>query len=113
MQPIIENALDYGIYPLLKIRRGFLRISAQSEKKHIVITVHDNGKGFQPEKVAEFNNNFKKSILPDSKHIGLLNINLRIKTLYGEDYGLFIASRPGDTNVYVKIPKIDDIKFNT
>mgnify|MGYP004621075831 CR=1 FL=1 len=113
LQPIIENALDYGIYPLLKIRRGFLKISAHPEKKHIVITVHDNGKGFPPDKINELNDNFQKSILPASKHIGLLNINLRIKTLYGEDYGLFVASHPGDTNVYVKIPKIDDMKFNT
>lgn len=113
LQPIIENALDYGIYPLLKTRRGFLKISAHSEKNYVVITVHDNGKGFAPEKIDKLNDNFQKSILPDSKHIGLLNINLRIKTLYGEDYGLFISSRPGDTNVYVKIPKIDDMKFNT
>lgn len=39
-------------------------------------------------------------------HVGLRNINLRIKMYYGEDYGIFIKSQKGKgTTVTVCIRK--------
>ena len=42
----------------------------------------------------------------DSTHIGLANVNQRIKLKYGEKYGVLIKSKPGvGTKVTILLPK--------
>ena len=43
----------------------------------------------------------------DRTHIGISNVNQRIKLQYGEDFGLTIASKEGEgTKITLKIPKV-------
>lgn len=106
LQPIIENALNYGIYPLDRSVRGCVTISVEDYGEDIVLKVCDNGMGFEADKTEELNSSLENADLPNTKHIGLLNINLRIKTIYGDNYGVKIESVPGDTAVIVTMPKI-------
>lgn len=107
LQPIVENAFKYGLE--LRGRGGELRISGKIEDNDIVISVYDNGPGIEPSKLE-----FLKSSLsaePNIKSItkahGLDNVNLRMKLLYGEKYGLFINSEYGKwTCMNIKIPII-------
>jgi len=63
----------------------------------------DNGVGISEEKIAVLLNENDES---DKKtHIGLANVNQRIKLIYGEEYGLDITSRYGyGTKVTIRLP---------
>ena len=70
------------------------------------ISVKDNGSGIDEEKLEELNNNLKeKNDDIDSTHIGIVNVNSRIKLFYGKEYGLSIKSDFGEgTIVTITIP---------
>ena len=71
----------------------------------IEIKIIDNGKGISPDKLAEIMDFDKQN----SKHLGLANVNKRIKLTFGEKYGLNILSVPGiQTAVIIKIPFIQE-----
>lgn len=102
LQPIVENAFVHGIEN--KVGSGKIEIIGQKEDDKIVFQVNDNGIGMDEEVAAGL-------LLPDSRrssnteghtHIGLNNVDLRIKMYYGQEYGVFIESRSGcGTNVKI------------
>ncbi len=105
LQPIVENAFKYGLE--LKAKDGLLKISAQQEGEIVKIKVYDNGPGLTPERLAELKASF--AITPDIRKVksahGLDNVNLRLKLLYGNSYGLEIDSLQGAwTAISVRIP---------
>jgi len=52
----------------------------------------------------------KIDVLPEDSHIGLLNVNLRIKMIFGEQYGLQINSAPGmGAEVKIVIPQVKSV----
>lgn len=87
-QPIIENAVMHGIEQ--KDGAGFIVIAAKVIKNEIVFIIRDNGAGMDPKSL----NDLKSSLCGKGQgsSIGLFNVNERIKTLYGNDYGLEIYS---------------------
>lgn len=102
IQPLVENAINHG----LKNARGekSVTVRAFEEAENLCIEVEDNGIGIDQEKRKELLTNPKET---DGKNsIGLRNIHLRMKMLYGEDYGLEIDSEKGKgTRVTLKIPR--------
>lgn len=54
---LIRNAIDHGIEPpeeriaAGKAATGVIRLSARSEESHIVVTVEDDGRGIDPERI--------------------------------------------------------------
>lgn len=108
LQPVIENALDYGIYPLPKTQKGCLTISVKDKNNDIEFCISDNGVGIEREKLHQLSHDLLNSELPDTKHIGLLNINMRIKTIYNEKYGVKVFSGSNGTTVILLIPKTSE-----
>ena len=104
LQPIIENAVYHGFKP--KGGNGLLTVSVQRSDDNIVFTVSDDGIGMEPDTVSALNAGFNENIYDnDSPHIGLANVNKRIKIIFGEDYGLFVKSNEGTgTQVVITIP---------
>ncbi|WP_166245351.1 sensor histidine kinase [Paenibacillus turpanensis] len=95
LQPLVENAFVHGFKKLS--RGGKLRISCRCSKEARIYLIEDNGEGMDMAKLA--------SMLEGSKHVGITNVNRRIHILYGEPYGLQIASVPGQgTTVTVTLP---------
>ncbi|HIT85988.1 MAG TPA: histidine kinase [Candidatus Ornithomonoglobus intestinigallinarum] len=104
LQPIIENAVYHGFKP--KGGKGLLVISGVLRDDNIIFTVRDDGAGMDPETLDEMNSRLSQNI-HDNKgsHIGLANVNERIKIIFGSDYGLKVESSLGiGTCVYVTIP---------
>ncbi|MGL4609104.1 MAG: sensor histidine kinase [Trueperaceae bacterium] len=100
LQPIIENAIVHGIAP--KPEGGTLSILVRQSEDDLHIQVVDNGVGFDVHEDSELQ---PVSHHPDRPSIGLSNIDLRLRLLYGEAYRLKIASTPGaGTTVELKIP---------
>jgi len=105
LQPVIENALEHGLLNLPIDVRGRIQINAKKQNNTIVFEITDNGMGMSPDTV----DNITKSINADfelrSNHIGLKNINQRIKLIFGAQYGVNIKSQPQNgTTVQITIP---------
>ncbi len=68
LQPIVENAVKHGICK--KIEGGTVKISTEKKGRDHIITIIDNGIGFELEKT-----------LNDGRpHIGIQNVNERLKS---------------------------------
>jgi two-component system sensor histidine kinase YesM len=104
MQPYVENAFVHGLEG--KERDGLIRIEI-SVRTHLWITISDNGCGMSEEKLQEVRNNLNDFENLDRTHIGICNVNQRIKLQYGNDYGVTIDSAQGEgTQVTIKLPVI-------
>lgn len=84
IQPLVENAISHGI--LKRIEGGIVTIQITADAQSVNITVKDNGRGI-PEKVL---GKIRGSEQAGESGVGLLNVNLRLRRLYGE--GLKITS---------------------
>ena len=91
LQPLIENAISHGIKNMDKGGRIYVGISR--EKDTVMIQVCDNGNGIDKKKITLINERFKKNTdfvhLPVD-HIGLNNVYLRYRLLFGESVEMMI-----------------------
>lgn len=90
LQPLIENSISHGILPLKDI--GFIKLKVFIRQEKLCVSVFDTGVGMTSEQVRE---NYKKMRDPESKNIGLSNVNRRLILNYGESAALKIVSRQG------------------
>ncbi|HEY0829170.1 MAG TPA: sensor histidine kinase, partial [Bacilli bacterium] len=105
LQPILENSIIHGL-DLVKDDNQ-ITIRAMMKDNQIHISIEDNGMGMDMEQLNEINHKLNSSSLNNSKNIGLLNVNERIKIIFGERYGLEIISEKGrGTAVILKIPAL-------
>ncbi|WP_413364818.1 sensor histidine kinase [Lysinibacillus sp. 3P01SB] len=77
IQPLVENAINHGIYP--KEDGGIITISISKEHSTLVISVFDTGVGIPAEKVLDLLNAKKHT----KRGIGIANINKRLTKYYG------------------------------
>lgn len=103
LQPIIENAVYHGLKP--KGENGILTILGRRSGDSVVFKVSDNGIGMSEADIRELNSRMRDEVYMENRHIGLVNVNRRIKIIFGEDYGIAISSRLGEgTTVTVTMP---------
>ncbi|MGX7131611.1 sensor histidine kinase [Enterococcus songbeiensis] len=96
IQPVVENAIKYGVEKLS--RPVTVNLSIFTEGEDLVIRVTDNGLGFEA----------TLSEASDSSRLGLKNIQSRLKVIYGEKANLKITSIPNiKTEVTIMIPLLD------
>lgn len=91
IQPMVENAIRHGVRGRYN---GSVKIMTRGEENEIVISVIDNGKGFDPEGTEE----------AGGMHIGIRNVRERIEVLCGGS--LEIESEPGKgSTVTIRLPR--------
>jgi two-component system sensor histidine kinase YesM len=96
LQPLVENAIYHGV----KQRKsgGLISLNAWDEGSRFMISITDNGKGMTQEEQDHLNAYLKKGsndlymMEKDAPHIGLINVNLRLKLTYGESAGIEVKS---------------------
>ena len=97
LQPLVENAVRHGIEAG---RSGVcVEIVGRDLDVDIELQVSDDGPGMEPERAA---------VALDGRAggIGLSNVNARLQTTFGEEYGLRVDSEPGrGTTVVLLVPK--------
>ena len=104
LQPIVENAITHG---LRNVRRKDkkLTISAVHENGLLLICVEDNGTGMDAEEMNRLLEKNDPKRVETGVSIGILNVNARLKRVFGEEYGILIDSRMGEgTKVSIRVP---------
>lgn len=104
LQPIVENALIYGIDENDVAREHRLKIRIYTHKvgEDLYIVVEDNGPGIQEEVLL---NIFQEERgLDKFSKVGLNNVNQRLKLYFGDAYGLEIKTKINvGTKVLIKV----------
>lgn len=103
LQPIIENAIHHGIRPAR--RPGIITISGTREENYVVLRIADNGIGIETSRAEEINRSFELEQIQEDEHIGLRNVNQRLRLIFGSGGGLHLsAGKAGGTVVKMIIP---------
>lgn len=111
IQPLVENAINHG----LKNKHGekYIRIKASRQEGLLRIIVEDNGVGMNAEEMNRRLKENDRDFVEEGSSIGLMNINARLKMLYGPEYGLRIESRQGDgLCVILEVPAVKEEEFH-
>lgn len=115
LQPIVENSIYHGIER--KIGKGNLRIRIDYTSDRLIIRISDDGMGMSKQRLEELNNKLLTNSMDDvieqkreqKGGIAIINVNNRIKLLFGEEYGIYIFSTKGvGTDVEITLPIITE-----
>jgi two-component system, sensor histidine kinase YesM len=102
LQPIVENAIIHGIFEK-ESKSGVIKIFGYKVMHNIFLKINDNGIGMSKNRIEEM---LQFNIAEQMHGYGVNNINERIKLYYGNEYGLFYESEPGNgTTVEIRIPE--------
>ena len=99
LQPLVENAVRHGLAG--KADGGRVTIVAADEGTDAVISIEDDGVGMDPEVLRSGSLHTE-----DAAHVGLANVDDRLRAAFGNDYGLVVDTAPGaGTKVSLRVPK--------
>jgi two-component system LytT family sensor kinase len=105
LQPLVENAVRHG---LAGRHEGAIILIARDEGADCVITVEDDGVGMDPDVLRSAH---ADALVADSSgdqtaHVGLANVDHRLRAAFGNDYGLVVETSLGaGTKVIMRVPK--------
>lgn len=108
LQPIVENSIVHGLIGGGK--KGTVHVYAVVEEKAAKYIVEDDGCGMSVEALEKLRGEIDAAQLTEDEpeglsHVALVNIEKRIKSYFGADYGLTISSLEGKgTKVVVTLP---------
>ncbi|GAB7068852.1 histidine kinase [Mycobacterium hodleri] len=107
LQPLVENAVRHG---LADRGGGTVEIVARDEGTDCVVTVEDDGVGMDPDVLRAGSADALADGAPDvsghSAHVGLTNVDHRLRAAFGNDYGLVVETAVGaGTKVLMRVPK--------
>ncbi|MEV6635209.1 histidine kinase [Actinoplanes sp. NPDC051470] len=99
LQPLVENAVRHGLSR--KPGVGMVSIEARDAGAECHITVEDDGVGMDPEVFAP-----GRPETDDGQHVGLTNVDERLRSVFGDHFGLVVETAPGEgTKVSMRVPK--------
>jgi two-component system LytT family sensor kinase len=100
LQPLVENAVKHGIEGA--VTAGRITISALDAGSEAEVVIEDDGAGMDPEELRRI----LRGDGDPSGGIGLLNVDERLRQVYGDTYGLVIETGIGaGMKVTARIPK--------
>jgi two-component system sensor histidine kinase YesM len=101
LQPLAENAVYHGLDQKGGI--GEIDITIRFAGEDVLITMRDNGAGIPADKINRLLT--EENSAGDTAHVGLINVDKRIKLFFGSG-GLSLESAEGEyTKVSVRFPK--------
>lgn len=101
LQPLVENAVQHGLRPQGK---GTVGVSIRKQEDRLAIVIVDDGVGMEKEEVERITARLAEEGAP-SGHVGMKNVQERIRSLCGPEFGLSVTSRPHiGTSVTIELP---------
>ena len=99
LQPLVENAIEHGLRNSRKAEKRIrIRLCRDEAGRTALIQIQDNGIGIPADRLREI-------FLLETDHIGIRNVNERLRLFFGEEYGLSVSSIPGgETEAVIRIP---------
>ncbi|MBO4911632.1 MAG: histidine kinase [Butyrivibrio sp.] len=91
LQPIVENALQHGLR-MTRRKDKELIITAKHNDGRLFITIEDNGAGMDADAMNEQLEKADLGRIEMGRSIGIMNVNARIKNVYGNNYGIHYES---------------------
>jgi two-component system LytT family sensor kinase len=100
LQPLVENAVQHGISQ--KPGGGTVTVVAQDNGNEALISVEDDGVGMDADRLfADLRDAHKTG-----SHVGIGNINQRMRQVFGDEYALMAETAPGaGMKVILRVPK--------
>ena len=99
IQPLLENAVKYGVEQTLDSCTVTLKIEIKDGV--LIISVENDGSEAPEDLMTLLYRGEKK---PQGHGIGLINIDKRTKLLFGAEYGISVESSPDRVRVFLKLP---------
>jgi two-component system, LytTR family, sensor kinase len=101
LQPLVENAVRHGLGG--KAAGGTVSVIAEDAGNECLISVEDDGVGMDPARLRE-------EMIADKHltgaHVGLGNVHDRLRSAFGDDYGLIVETERGaGMKVSLRVPK--------
>jgi two-component system, LytTR family, sensor kinase len=97
LQPLVENAVQHGLAG--KAGTGTVSIIASDAGSECLISVEDDGVGMDPDQLRRTDDS-------RSAHVGLTNVDDRLRSVFGPGCGLVVETAPGaGTKVSMRVPK--------
>jgi two-component system sensor histidine kinase YesM len=100
LQPLVENAIKHGLED--SFEPCIIRVSIEETESIFQIKVSNTCSEFEPDLLQKLEN---KELIPGGTGVGLLNIDKRLKLIYGENYGLTFYNQDAMAIAVVSIPK--------
>ena len=101
LQPLVENAINYGVDNTLKLCR--IQVRVREEDQILILEVEDDGPGMSSEELEAVRTFTMK---PKGNGIGIKNISERLKLFFSGEAVMEIWSQPGEgTRIHIEIPK--------
>lgn len=102
LQPVVENALKYGLRS--QEEESEVRVHAYAREGKLFITIRDRGKGLSPEQIEKLESG-ETSASTHSSGIGMANVRQRLKLIYGDESSITFRNRQGGgVKVAIEIP---------
>lgn len=99
VQPLVENAVRHGLEK--KPEGGLVTITAHDVGEFAEISIEDDGVGIDPQNLLA-----TLSGKTEGVHVGLRNVDVRLRQIYGPQHGLVVETAPGHgTLITMRIPK--------
>ena len=95
LQPLVENSVRHGLSS--KVDGGIIRVRSRNVDGRLHLSIEDDGVGIPEAKLATL---FEQGI-------GISNVNERLKVLFGNEYRMWIDSKPGQgTHTEIQFPDL-------
>ncbi len=107
-QPLLENCVLHGFSQCRKADRT-ITITTRLEKlrggEQLTITIAYNGDGMEREKLEKLREALAAGFLPETRSIGIMNVSMRLRLIYGDTAELRVDSQRGEgTAVAITLP---------
>jgi two-component system sensor histidine kinase YesM len=100
IQPLVENAISHALEQMTDICT--IRLTAHRSEENVLITVENNGSCIDVDVLDKLKSNVYE---PSGNGIGLINIDSRIKLIFGEQYGLSFRNLDDGVQAIITLPE--------
>ena len=106
LQPIVENALQHGLR-MTRRKDKELIITAKHDDGKLFVTIEDNGAGMDADAMNEQLEKADLKQIEMGRSIGIMNVNARIKNVYGNNYGIrYESDHETGTKAIIILPTV-------